>query len=146
GRRPAGAVRHDYVHRLLVARGARRAHRTGARADGHRGPVGLSGSAGAFGDALRAAFGADRVHADAPLAPLTTFKVGGDADWLVETRSSDEIVAALRLAHAARVGVTILGGGSNVLVADAGVRGLVIRPRGGAIARLDARRIRADAA
>jgi UDP-N-acetylmuramate dehydrogenase len=42
--------------------------------------------------------------------------------------------------------VTILGGGSNVLVSDAGVRGLVIRPRGGAIVRLDDKTIRADAA
>ena len=32
---------------------------------------------------------------DAPLAPLTTFKVGGPADWLIETRDGDEIVAAL---------------------------------------------------
>ena len=48
-----------------------------------------------FAAALRAAFGADRVRADVPLAPLTTFRVGGPADWLVETRSSDEIVAAL---------------------------------------------------
>ena len=50
------------------------------------------------------------------------------------------------LAHAAGVPVTMLGGGSNVLVSDAGVRGLVIRPRGGAIARLDPSRVRADAA
>jgi UDP-N-acetylmuramate dehydrogenase len=77
---------------------------------------------------------------------LTTFKVGGPADWLVEPRTTDDVVAALRLAHEARVPVTLLGGGSNVLVADAGVRGLVIRPRAGAIARIDDVRIRADAA
>ena len=40
----------------------------------------------------------------------------------------------------------MLGGGSNVLVADAGVRGLVVRPRGGHIERMDATRVRADAA
>jgi UDP-N-acetylmuramate dehydrogenase len=99
-----------------------------------------------FGDSLRAAFPADRLRADAPLAPFTTFRVGGAADWLLETRDSDEIVRALVIAHHAGVGVTLLGGGSNVLVADAGIRGLVIRPRGGAIARLDAHRVRADAA
>ena len=33
---------------------------------------------------------------DVPLAPLTTFRVGGPAEWLIETRNSDEIVAALR--------------------------------------------------
>ena len=38
------------------------------------------------------AFGADRVRTGSPLAPLTTFRVGGPADWLIETRNSDEIV------------------------------------------------------
>src|SRR5207342_1382638 len=42
--------------------------------------------------------------------------------------------------------VTLLGGGSNVLVADAGVRGLVIRARGGEVASVDDRHVRADAA
>lgn len=99
-----------------------------------------------FGRELGAAFGRDRVRANAPLAPLTTFRVGGPAEWLVEPRSSDEVLAALKLAHDAGVAVTLLGGGSNVLVADAGVRGLVIRPRGGAVVRVDDARIRADAA
>ena len=98
------------------------------------------------GAELDAAFGRGRVRAHAPLAPLTTFKVGGPADWLVEPRSSDEIVAALRIAHRAGVPVTILGGGSNVLVSDAGVRGIVLRPRGGEVALVDAAHVRADAA
>jgi UDP-N-acetylmuramate dehydrogenase len=96
--------------------------------------------------ALDRAFGRDRVGANVPLAPLTTFKVGGPADWLIETRSSAEIVTALTLAHEAGAAVTLLGGGSNVLVADAGIRGLVIRPRGGEAAAVDAAHIRADAA
>jgi UDP-N-acetylmuramate dehydrogenase len=80
------------------------------------------------------------------LAPLTTFRVGGPADWIVETRGADEIVAVLKLAHQVGIPVTLLGGGSNVLVADRGIRGLVIRPRGGAICRLDRTHVRADAA
>jgi len=100
----------------------------------------------AFEQALRSTFGADRVGVQVPLAPFTTFKVGGPAQWLVETRNSAELLAALTIAHGAQVPVTLLGGGSNVLVADAGVRGLVIRPRGGEIRRLDETRIRADAA
>jgi UDP-N-acetylmuramate dehydrogenase len=95
---------------------------------------------------LEQAFGADRVKRHAPLAPLTTFKVGGPAELLVETQSSDEIVRAVKLAHEAGVAVTMLGGGSNVLVADAGVRGLVIRTRGGEVTPIDDRLIRADAA
>jgi UDP-N-acetylmuramate dehydrogenase len=99
-----------------------------------------------FAAELGAAFPSDRLRRDAPLAPLTTFKVGGRADWLLECRSSAEIVAALRIAHRHHVPVTLLGGGSNVLVADAGVRGLVIRPRAGAIERLGVAQVKADAA
>jgi UDP-N-acetylmuramate dehydrogenase len=100
----------------------------------------------AFDRALLDQFNADRVRRQAPLAPLTTFRVGGPAEWLLEARSSEDIVAALKLAHRAGVPITMLGGGSNVLVADAGVRGLVIRARGGQIARVDSGRVRADAA
>jgi UDP-N-acetylmuramate dehydrogenase len=97
-------------------------------------------------DAFRERLGPDRLRAGVPLAPLTTLRVGGPAEWLIETRSSDEIVVALKLAHEFEVPVTLLGGGSNVLVADAGVRGLVIRPRGGHIQRVDPTRVWADAA
>jgi UDP-N-acetylmuramate dehydrogenase len=99
-----------------------------------------------FAAAMRAAFGADRLRAAAPLAPLTTFRVGGPADWLIETKNSEEIVTALSVARAAGIAVTLLGGGSNVLVADSGVRGLVIRTRGGDVRTVDEGRIRADAA
>jgi len=92
------------------------------------------------------AFGDGRLASEAPLAPLTTFKVGGPAEWLLETRSSEEITKALSIAHANGMRVTLLGGGSNVLVGDRGVRGLVIRPRGGHIEQLDADHVRADAA
>lgn len=80
-------------------------------------------------DQLRAAVGPDPVHTNAPLAPLTTFGVGGSADWLVEPRSVDALQAVLRLASDNGVPVEVLGGGSNVLVSDAGVRGVVVRPR-----------------
>jgi len=99
----------------------------------------------AFASALRAAFG-DRVRADVLLAPFTTFKVGGLADWLFEPRSSVETVTALRIAGRHDIAVTMLGGGSNVLIADEGVRGLVMHPRGGDIAQIDDHRVRADAA
>lgn len=70
-----------------------------------------------------------RVRADVPLAPLTTFRVGGPADWLVDVGSEAELTATMGAARAAGLPVTILGGGTNVLVADAGVRGVVIRVR-----------------
>ncbi|OFW43982.1 MAG: UDP-N-acetylenolpyruvoylglucosamine reductase [Acidobacteria bacterium RIFCSPLOWO2_12_FULL_67_14b] len=100
----------------------------------------------AFTAALVARFGAERVRVQAPLAPLTTFKVGGPADVLLETQASDEIVDALKLAHAHGVAVTMLGGGSNVLIGDKGIRGLVIHPRSGAVHPVGDTLVRADAA
>jgi UDP-N-acetylmuramate dehydrogenase len=80
-------------------------------------------------DLLRLAAGPDHVRADVPLGPLTTFGVGGPADWLVEPQSVEALQAVLRLATEHKMPVVVLGGGSNVLVADAGVRGIVVRPR-----------------
>jgi UDP-N-acetylmuramate dehydrogenase len=77
---------------------------------------------------------------------LTTFRVGGPADWFLETRSSEEIILALKITHALHLPLTLLSGGSNVLVSDAGVRGLVVRPRGGEIAAEGVAAVRADAA
>jgi UDP-N-acetylmuramate dehydrogenase len=99
-----------------------------------------------FDRALESAFGPGRVGRHVSLSGMTTFRVGGPADWLIETRSGDELLKALRLAREARVPVTMLGGGSNVLVADSGVRGLVLRPRHGEIVRVADTRVRADAA
>jgi UDP-N-acetylmuramate dehydrogenase len=96
--------------------------------------------------ALDATLGHDRIAVDLPLAPYTTFKVGGPADLLVEPHSAEEIVRILAFANKYAVPVTLLGGGSNVLISDAGVRGLVLRPRGGRIDRDSHDRVRADAA
>jgi UDP-N-acetylmuramate dehydrogenase len=100
----------------------------------------------AFVAALTAALHDVPVEADVPLAPFTTFKVGGRAEWLIQPHDGAAVATALRIAHAHGVPVTVLGGGSNVLVADAGVRGLVIRPRGGAITLVGSDLVRADAA
>ena len=100
----------------------------------------------ALADRLDRRFGPARARRDISLSQYTTFRVGGPADWFLETRSSEEIVAALEIARDSHVPVTLLGGGSNVLIADAGIRGLVIHPRGGEVLRLDDQRVRADAA
>jgi UDP-N-acetylmuramate dehydrogenase len=67
---------------------------------------------------------------DVPLAPLTTLKVGGSADALVEARSEPGLSALWQWAAAHNVPCTVLGNGSNVLVSDLGVRGIVVRLRG----------------
>jgi UDP-N-acetylmuramate dehydrogenase len=99
-----------------------------------------------FARKLENQFGNERARRDVPLRAYTTFRVGGPADWFFEPRGSDETVAALEIARQSGVAVTLLGGGSNVLIADAGIRGLVIHPRGGAIDRVDKTHVRADAA
>jgi UDP-N-acetylmuramate dehydrogenase len=66
---------------------------------------------------------------DAPLGPLTTLRVGGAAERLVTPRTRDELIAALNLARDAGVPLFVLGNGSDIVVADQGVAGLVIRNR-----------------
>jgi UDP-N-acetylmuramate dehydrogenase len=75
---------------------------------------------------LLAVFG-ERVRFDEPLAPYTTYRIGGPADALVEPGTVAEVVQALDIAREAGVPWLALGLGSNVLVADAGVRGIVMR-------------------
>ena len=97
------------------------------------------------GSRLIAAFGSERIRRNAPLAPLTTFKVGGSADWLVTVSSGDAVERAIAIAREANIPLTILGGGSNVLVSDAGVRGIVVRVHGGEVRKLTPSLVRADA-
>ncbi|MBI5303107.1 MAG: UDP-N-acetylmuramate dehydrogenase [Chloroflexi bacterium] len=75
--------------------------------------------------ALREALGA-RAQVKAPLAPRTTFRVGGPADLLAEAKTLDELFAFVKLARQNNVPIFILGNGSNILVRDGGIRGLVI--------------------
>ena len=79
-------------------------------------------------DALAAERGID-LAMDAPLAPITTLRVGGLADRLVAAGSRAELLATLRLARDAETPWFVLGNGSDLVVADAGIRGLVIRNR-----------------
>ena len=90
-------------------------------------------------------FGPGRVTIDAPLAPLTTFKVGGSADLLVEARSEDDVIAVAAAARELGLPLTALGGGSNVLIGDAGVRGIVVLVRDRRVDREDATGVRAGA-
>jgi UDP-N-acetylmuramate dehydrogenase len=67
-----------------------------------------------------------RVLRDEPMADHTTFRVGGPADFFIEPATVAEIQAVLRAARDSEVPVTLLGNGSNVVVADAGIRGAVV--------------------
>jgi UDP-N-acetylmuramate dehydrogenase len=77
-------------------------------------------------DALRARLDG-RVRAGEPLARHTSFRIGGPADVLVEPETRAELALVLREARAAGIRVVVLGGGSNVLVGDGGLRGVVVK-------------------
>jgi UDP-N-acetylmuramate dehydrogenase len=63
---------------------------------------------------------------DEPLSRHTSFRIGGPADAFARPRSVAELVALLRAARAAGLPVFVIGAGANILVADRGVRGLVV--------------------
>ncbi len=67
------------------------------------------------------------VQENIPLAPLTTFKIGGNARIFVRAESEQEIIDAIEFADENKLAVFILGGGSNVLIADNDFDGLVIQ-------------------
>ncbi|OGG30529.1 hypothetical protein A2973_03725 [Candidatus Gottesmanbacteria bacterium RIFCSPLOWO2_01_FULL_49_10] len=75
----------------------------------------------------------ERVKKNVPLAPFTTFKIGGPADLYYEARTIEEFVEVVTKARELGIPVTILGGGSNVLIGDKGIRGLVVKNNTGAI-------------
>ena len=66
-------------------------------------------------------------QADVPLAPLTTLGVGGPARWFVRATSVEEAAAAITWSGDKRVPLFVLGGGSNLVIADAGFDGLVLQ-------------------
>ena len=59
-----------------------------------------------------------------PLAPFTTFGIGGPARWFAEATSEDDVAEAAAWAGERGVPLFVLGGGSNLLVSDAGFDGL----------------------
>lgn len=77
--------------------------------------------------ALAARLDASRLERDVPLAPFTTFKIGGPADLLYRTTSADDLAAAVLAARELDVPYFVLGTGANILVGDRGFRGLVIK-------------------
>ncbi|MFC4778464.1 UDP-N-acetylmuramate dehydrogenase [Paenibacillus sp. GCM10023252] len=72
--------------------------------------------------------GVGRILINEPLADYTTWKIGGPADVLIIPSSRDEITSAVRLLHKHGIPWTNLGRGSNMLVSDRGIRGVVIKP------------------
>jgi UDP-N-acetylmuramate dehydrogenase len=82
--------------------------------------------------ALRTIFG-ERVAFDRPLAPFTSWKIGGPADAFATLENESETAALMRLCFKRKLPWFVIGSGSNVLVGDGGIRGVVVR-LGGAFA------------
>jgi UDP-N-acetylmuramate dehydrogenase len=95
-------------------------------------------------DRLRAILPEDRIGPHAPLARYTTFRIGGPADWLVDVRSTEELRRVIAAVREGGTPLTLLGGGSNVLIADQGIRGVVVRLRLTGISQPGADRVRAE--
>lgn len=72
-------------------------------------------------------FGEERVRIDEPMSLHTTFKIGGPADYYIAVDTLENLVKAIQTAHRLNLPVTIIGGGSNMVVSDNGIQGLVIK-------------------
>lgn len=68
----------------------------------------------------------DRLLTREPLRHHTTFRIGGPAEFFVEARTPDDLLASLGAGHEVGLPVFLLGGGSNLLVSDEGLHGLVV--------------------
>ncbi len=79
-----------------------------------------------------------QIRQDHPLANLTTIKIGGPADYFADVTDTHKLLKLARWARANDLPYLILGGGSNVLISDRGVRGLVIHNRCKAVQVQDA--------
>ncbi|MGC3966446.1 MAG: UDP-N-acetylmuramate dehydrogenase [Pirellulales bacterium] len=66
------------------------------------------------------------VRRQVPLAPYTWFRLGGPAEYFAEPASQDELQTVVRRAKSEGLAVRLLGGGSNVLVGEAGVKGVIV--------------------
>ena len=93
-----------------------------AASDNRRPPAGASGPAIPGQPDLK-------VLVDSPMALHTTWRIGGPADFLVRTPNPDAMRAALAWGASEGMPVTVIGGGSNLLVGDGGIRGLVVLAR-----------------
>lgn len=69
----------------------------------------------------------NRIQYDIPMKKYTTFKIGGPADILIRIKTVDELKSILKLSEVSRIPITVIGNGSNILVKDEGIRGIVLK-------------------
>jgi UDP-N-acetylmuramate dehydrogenase len=96
-------------------------------------------------DALATRLPRDRLRPGVPLAPLTTFRIGGPADVFFRARTPDELAQVVTAARELEIPWFLLGRGANILVGDGGFRGLVVHNAVSGVEHLDGHRVRAGA-
>lgn len=69
----------------------------------------------------------EKIIFDEPMKKHTSFKIGGNADYFIKVNSKEELILAIKYAKEKEIPITIIGNGSNLLVKDKGIRGLVIK-------------------
>ena len=92
---------------------------------------------------LERRLGSGRLEVDVPLAPLTTFQIGGPADRLFRARTADELAEAVLSVRELGIPHFLLGKGANVLVGDGGFRGVVIHCEVGGVDFIESDLVRA---
>lgn len=69
----------------------------------------------------------ERIKQNEPMKNHTSFKIGGPAEFYIKIKSIEELQKILKFAKKENIKITIIGNGSNVLVSDKGIKGIVIR-------------------
>ena len=68
-----------------------------------------------------------KIHFNEPMSKYTTFKIGGPAECLIKIECIEELIKILKFAKLNKIPITILGNGSNILVLDNGIKGIVLK-------------------
>ena len=69
----------------------------------------------------------DRIYINEPMNKHTSFKIGGPAEYLIKIQTAEELKAILKLSKEQESPITIIGNGSNILVSDEGIKGIVLK-------------------
>lgn len=81
-------------------------------------------------ESLSGLVGREQLLFEAPMSRYTTFRIGGPAEALVQPKTEEELISVVQFARERKIPWYVIGNGSNLLVADSGVRGIVILTTG----------------
>lgn len=76
---------------------------------------------------LEKLFGTNRIRRNEPMSAHTTFKIGGNAQVYLDVDKVEDLIKAVRICHKLELPIFVLGGGSNIIVSDNGIKGVVIK-------------------